>query len=89
MADYYPFQTQCYIVFCRYLQGSSFNFNDLLTQCPGNTAVIYGLIVISQIFILNPFVSIGRTGTSNLCTLKSANQRTGTSTEISVSKVSL
>ena len=40
------------IVYCGYLQGSSFDFNDLLTQHSGNTAVIYGLIIISQIFIL-------------------------------------
>ena len=37
----------------------------------------------------NPFASIGHTGTSKVRVPKSASQRTGTPTEISVSKVSL
>ena len=50
--NYYPFQAQCYIVFCGYLQGSLFDFNDFLTKCSRHTTAIYGLIVVSQIFIL-------------------------------------
>ena len=38
---------------------------------------------VSEVF--NPFASTGRTGTSNSFTLKSADRRTGTSNEISVS----
>ena len=38
---------------------------------------------------INPFASIGRTGKSKVSVLKSAIGRTGTSTEISVFKVSL
>ena len=38
---------------------------------------------------INPFASIGRTGTSKVSVLNSAIGRTGTSTEISVSKVLL
>ena len=38
---------------------------------------------------VNPFASIGRTSTSNVFLLKSAGQRTGTSNEKSMSKVSL
>ena len=45
------------------------------------------LIIIEK--LLNPSASIGRTGTSNVFLLKSAGRRTGTSNEISVSKVSL
>ena len=41
-----------FFFFFGYFQGSSFDFNNLLTQCPGNTAVIYSLIVISQILYL-------------------------------------
>ena len=40
-------------------------------------------------FFFNPLASIGRTGTSKVSVLKSAIGRTGTSTKISVSKVSL
>ena len=39
--------------------------------------------------LINPFASIGRTGTSKVSVLKSAIGRTGTSAEISVFKVSL
>ena len=39
--------------------------------------------------LLNPFASIGRTGMSNFSLLKSAGLHTGTSNEISMSKVSL
>ena len=38
---------------------------------------------------VNPFASIGRTGTSNVSLLKSAGRRTGMSNDISSSKVSL
>ena len=41
------------------------------------------------IFLINPFASIGRTGTLNIFLLKSAGRRTGTSNDISMSKVSL
>ena len=40
-------------------------------------------------YLVNPFASTGRTGTSKVSVLKSAIGRTGTSTEISVFKVSL
>ena len=39
--------------------------------------------------LVNPFVSIGHTGTSNVSLLESAGRRTVTSNDISSSKVSL
>ena len=50
------------------------------------------LSVVGKVYgrvLINPFASIGRTGTSKVSVLKSAIGRTGTSTEISVFKVSL